>query len=66
MRNSELFGDIKMKDNVIADKSKDFAIRIIKLNKYLVSEKKEYVLSKQILRSGTRETLINSISQSSQ
>lgn len=42
-----------MKDNVIVDKSKNFAIRIVKLYKYLCDEKKEYVLSKQILRSGT-------------
>jgi four helix bundle protein len=34
-------------------KSKKFASRIIKLYKYLCGEKKEYVLSKQILRSGT-------------
>lgn len=39
--------------NVIVDKSKAFALRIIKLYKYLISEKKEYVLSKQVLRSGT-------------
>lgn len=42
-----------MKDNAIVDKSKSFAIRIIKLYKYLVSEKQEYTLSKQVLRSGT-------------
>ncbi len=42
-----------MKENVIVDKSKKIALRIIKLSQYLVSEKKEYVLSKQILRSGT-------------
>lgn len=42
-----------MKNNVIADKSKAFAIRIIKLYKYLASEKQEYTLSKQVLRSGT-------------
>ena len=42
-----------MKKNVVADKSYAFALRIIKLYKYLVSEKKEFVLSKQILRSGT-------------
>ena len=35
------------------DKSYAFALRIIKLYKYLIAEKKEYVLSKQILRSGT-------------
>lgn len=40
-------------DNVILDKSKAFALRIIKLYKYLCEEKKEYVLSKQVLRSGT-------------
>jgi len=42
-----------MKKNVILDKSFDFAVRIIFLNKYLVAEKKEYILSKQIIRSGT-------------
>ncbi|MDM8566110.1 four helix bundle protein [Candidatus Halobeggiatoa sp. HSG11] len=41
-----------MKENIVADKSYAFALRIIKLYKYLVA-KKEYVLSKQILRSGT-------------
>ena len=34
-------------------KSKRFAIRIVKLYQFLCEEKKEYVLSKQILRSGT-------------
>ena len=34
-------------------KSKKFALRIIKLYKYLCAEKQEYVLSKQLLRSGT-------------
>lgn len=40
-------------DNLILDKSKKFALRIIKLYQYLQNEKKEFVLSKQILRSGT-------------
>ncbi len=40
-------------NNIIASKSKAFAIRIIKLYKYLTDEKHEYVMSKQILRSGT-------------
>lgn len=40
-------------DNVIVDKSKAFALRIIKLYKYLCSDKNEYILSKQLLRSGT-------------
>ncbi len=42
-----------MKENVIKEKSFDFAVRIYKLNKYLQEEKKEYILSKQLLRSGT-------------
>ena len=42
-----------MKNNIIKDKSFTFALRIIKLNKYLKEQKKEYVLSKQLLRSGT-------------
>ena len=42
-----------MKDNIILSKSFDFAIRIVELYKYLVNEHKEYVLSKQVLRSGT-------------
>jgi len=40
-------------NNIIANKSYAFALRIIKLYKYLISDQKEYVLSKQILRSGT-------------
>ncbi len=42
-----------MKNNIISDKSKAFAIRIVKLYKYLCDEKREFVMSKQILRSGT-------------
>ena len=42
-----------MKDNLILEKSKSFAIRVVKLYKYLMSNKKEFVLSKQLLRSGT-------------
>ncbi|MBR4973429.1 MAG: four helix bundle protein [Clostridia bacterium] len=40
-------------ENVIVEKSKAFALRIIKLYKYLVNDQKEFVLSKQILKSGT-------------
>jgi len=40
-------------NNVILNKSYDFALRIVKLYKYLIEQKKEYILSKQILRSGT-------------
>lgn len=42
-----------MADSVISSKSKLFAVRIIRLYQYLTEEKKEYVLSKQLLRSGT-------------
>ena len=42
-----------MKDNIVLDKSFEFAIRVVKLYKHLSDEKKEYVLSKQLLRSGT-------------
>jgi len=39
--------------NIIEEKSFKFALRIVNLYKYLISEKKEYIMSKQILRSGT-------------
>jgi len=42
-----------MKENVIQTKSFAFAIRIVNAYKYLQTEKKEFVLSKQMLRSGT-------------
>ena len=40
-------------ENVVAIKSYAFAIRVVKLYKHLSQEKKEFVLSKQMLRSGT-------------
>ena len=40
-------------NNIIVTKSKAFALRVINLNKFLCNEKKEYVLSKQLLKSGT-------------
>jgi four helix bundle protein len=40
-------------DNVIVTKSKAFALKIIQLFKFLQAEKREFILSKQILRSGT-------------
>ncbi len=40
-------------DNQIVDDSKSFAIRIIRLYKFLADNKKEYVIAKQVLRSGT-------------
>ena len=42
-----------MKENIALKKSKAFAIRIINLYRYLCDTKKEYVLSQQLLRSGT-------------
>ena len=41
------------KDSTALHKSKLFAIRIVRLYQYLCSDKKEFVLSKQLLRSGT-------------
>ena len=42
-----------MNGNVVEKKSFDFAVRIVNLHKHLSAEKKEFVLSKQLLRSGT-------------
>ena len=42
-----------MKENAVKTKSFDFALQIVKLAKYLETENREFVLSKQILRSGT-------------
>ena len=39
--------------NIIQEKSFAFAVRIVNLYKYLCEEKREFVLSKQVLRSGT-------------
>ncbi len=40
-------------ENIIQTKSYAFAVRIVRLHQHLINSKKEYVLSKQILRSGT-------------
>jgi four helix bundle protein len=42
-----------MKENIIKSKSFAFALNIVKLYQYLTDSKKEYILSKQLLRSGT-------------
>jgi len=42
-----------MKENVLLDKSFAFAVRIVNAYKFLAEERKEFVLSKQLLRSGT-------------
>jgi four helix bundle protein len=47
----EYFGG--MKESILAERSLSFAIQVVKLYQMLGAEKKEFVLSKQILRSGT-------------
>lgn len=42
-----------MKDNIIQEKSLDFAVRIVRLCRFLQEEKHEFVMSKQIIRCGT-------------
>ena len=42
-----------MRENIIKIKSFGFAIRVVKLFQFLQADKKEYILSKQLLRSGT-------------
>ena len=46
-------GDFMSQKTVLLDKALNFAARIVKLQKYLVSEKKETIISNQIVRSGT-------------
>lgn len=42
-----------MKENIVLEKSFDFAVRVVNLYKYLTQKKKEYIISKQLIRSGT-------------
>ena len=42
-----------MENNIILEKTKSFALRIVKVYRYLSEEKNEFVLSKQLLKSGT-------------
>ncbi|MDD3962629.1 MAG: four helix bundle protein [Bacteroidales bacterium] len=42
-----------MKENVVKNKSFDFALRVVKMYQFLCEQKKEFALSKQLLRSGT-------------
>ena len=42
-----------MKTNIVLEKSMDFAIKTVDIYKYLTFKKKEYVMSKQLLKSGT-------------
>jgi len=50
--NSEQLG-MNIGENILKIKSYAFAIRIVKLSQYLQNDKREFVLSKQVLRSGT-------------
>jgi len=43
----------EMKENIVKNKSFAFAVRVVKLYQFLCEQKKEFVLSKQLLRSGT-------------
>ena len=52
MQNAECIVQSDSK-NCIAEKSFEFAVRIVNLSKFLTAEHKEYILSKQLLRSGT-------------
>jgi len=42
-----------MKDSIVKTKTFSFAVRIVKLSGYLKTEKREYIMARQILRSGT-------------
>jgi four helix bundle protein len=42
-----------MKDSVLRTKSFDFAVRVVKMARWLQNEKKEYVVGKQLLKAGT-------------
>ena len=42
-----------MKENIIVEKSYAFSVRIVNLHRYLSREKKEYVISRQVYKSGT-------------
>lgn len=42
-----------MSESILKTRSFDFAVRVVKLSRCLAQEKDEYVLSKQVLRSGT-------------
>lgn len=48
-----IYIDREMGNNILKNKSFEFAVRVVRLYKYLSAESREYVLSKQLLRSGT-------------
>jgi four helix bundle protein len=53
MSNVEKVKSLGKKDNVVREKSFEFAVRIVRMQKHLVARKGEHVLSRQVLRSGT-------------
>ena len=55
MQNAEcrMQNEERVMDNIIETKSFDFAVRIVNLYKHLCEERREFILSKQLLRSGT-------------
>ena len=55
MQNAEckMQNEVTMNENIAVEKSFAFAVRIVNLHKFITQKNKEYVLSKQILRSGT-------------
>ncbi len=54
MRNEEsVQSNPTMKESIVKDKSVRFAIRVVRLYRYLKEERNEYILSKQLVRSGT-------------
>ncbi|MDF9830228.1 four helix bundle protein [Parabacteroides sp. PF5-6] len=54
------------KCNVLKEKSFNFALRVVRLYKFLTEEKKEFVLSKQLLRSGTAVGALQSESENAE
>lgn len=44
---------MKLKESIVGKKSKEFAVRIVRLYQFLSNDKNEYILSKQLLRCGT-------------
>jgi len=44
---------MKKEENIIQVKSFDFAVRIVNMCRHLIEQKREYILSKQLMRSGT-------------
>lgn len=53
MDNEQPFEVDVMKENVVKDKSYRFAIKTVRFYKHLINDKKEFIIAKQVLRSGT-------------